>query len=206
MWIDCWMALEWRELSCLPAIRTKRAQLFSRHFIHSIPQRLDWVGMKCWLAAQRGCLVLRSLFSLLVRFVFSSISSKWKKDSRSSKKKNNSLSLFVDSWDWLVFCFRSLPFGGAIGGATAHNPPKERKTKPISSHSSKSGVAFSVQWKQINSTISLIINEMELIVSFPREAPMLVNFIPFSINLPIRKRRLMEWKKLNERRGVSILN
>ena len=37
----------------------------------------------------------RSLFSLLVRFVFSSISSKWKKDSRSSKKKNNSLSLLL---------------------------------------------------------------------------------------------------------------
>ena len=86
----------------------------------------------------------------------------------------------------------------SVAAAAAPNPLKKRGANNSIHSSEESGsihfihFAFRVQWKQINSTISLIINEMELIVSFPRGGPMLVNsFISFTSS-PIRKSELRE--------------
>ena len=68
-------------------------------------------------------------------------------------------------------------------GALRPQPPltRSKREQHNSIHSSEeSGVAFSVQWKQINSSISLCWREMELIVSFPRGAALPVNSSFFS--------------------------
>ena len=127
--------------------------------------------MKCWLAAQRGCLVLRSFLSFFTIDWFIPAKQVVFHCSINSRKKRKKFTLS------LVACFLVfvLFFERSCAAAAAHNPPKKREDKASRAHSllhSQSNFQFSCSLRARSPT--------SLHCSFHKKINL---FIPFSIRL-----------------------